>query len=82
VLANGWGAPPGRSPSSILPPAIARRVVDLVGPASKTKTPSAEILFTSGRRPQQARQATLRGFGLRPTSDQISSTGQRRGPSR
>ena len=47
-------------------PAIARRVVELMGPpagAANTSTP-AEITFTSGKAPSEALKATLARFGL------------------
>ena len=49
-------------------PAIARRVVELIGAsdaAATTSTPaSAEIVFTSGKPPSEALKATLARFGL------------------
>jgi glutamate racemase len=49
-------------------PAIARRVVELIGPpaaAAGTSTPaSAEITFTSGKAPSEVLKATLARFGL------------------
>jgi glutamate racemase len=50
-------------------PAIARRVVDLIGPASDGRSaPSARTVFTSGRRPPPALATALAGFGLRGTA--------------
>jgi glutamate racemase len=47
-------------------PAIARRVVDLLGPAAAAPAhPGGEIAFTSGRPPPAALSAALAGFGLR-----------------
>jgi glutamate racemase len=48
-------------------PAIARRVVELIGPTAETTsaTPTpAEIAFTSGKPPSEALKATLTRFGL------------------
>jgi glutamate racemase len=46
-------------------PAIARRVLDLLGPAGPGLRPSpAWAVFTSGRRPAPALAAALAGFGL------------------
>jgi len=45
-------------------PAIARRVVDLMGPADAGKPGSAATVFTSGRQPSPALTAALRRFGL------------------
>jgi glutamate racemase len=49
-------------------PAIARRVVELIGPPAPSETPSAiasaEIMFTSGRPPSEALKVTLARFGL------------------
>jgi glutamate racemase len=49
-------------------PAIARRVVELIGPPAAAATPpetaSAEITFTSGKPPSEALKATLARFGL------------------
>jgi glutamate racemase len=42
-------------------PAIARRVVDLLGPATTTQTRTARAIFTSGRAPE----AALARFGIR-----------------
>jgi glutamate racemase len=49
-------------------PAIARRVVDLIGPAvGDTATPLiAELVFTSGRPPSPALAAALPAFGFQP----------------
>jgi glutamate racemase len=46
-------------------PAIARRVADLVGPATAALAPEApRVAFTSGRPPSAALSAALSGFGL------------------
>jgi glutamate racemase len=49
-------------------PAIARRVLELIGPpaaaAGTSTTMSAEITFTSGKPPSEALKATLARFGL------------------
>jgi glutamate racemase len=49
-------------------PAIARRVVELIGPPSASAIPStpasAEITFTSGKPPSEALKATLARFGF------------------
>ena len=45
-------------------PAIARRVVDLLGPASPQQGQDATITFTSGRRPSPALAKALTGFGF------------------
>jgi glutamate racemase len=46
-------------------PAIARRVVELLGPAKAGKTaPAAKLLFTSNRVPSPALAASLKRFGL------------------
>ena len=46
-------------------PAIARRVVDLSGPAGNTKAPSSvQLIFTSGRRPGDALAAALARLGI------------------
>jgi glutamate racemase len=46
-------------------PAIARRVVDLLGhPADGPRAPAARIVFTSGRAPSPALSAALGRFGL------------------
>ena len=50
-------------------PAIARRVVDLLGPARRSEPHPAQALFTSGRPPPPALEATLRELGLRPSRD-------------
>lgn len=48
-------------------PAIARRVVELVGPATNGPAPAqARALFTSGRKPSPDLAAALAGFGLEP----------------
>ena len=43
-------------------PAIARRVVDLLGPATAADTGTAQAIFTSGRAPR----GVLERFGMRP----------------
>ena len=49
-------------------PAIARRVVDLAGPATgHTADAPAQILFTSGRAPPPKLVTTLERFGIAPT---------------
>jgi glutamate racemase len=45
-------------------PAIARRVVELIGPPAASAATSAEIAFTSGKPPSEALKATLARFGL------------------
>ena len=46
-------------------PAIARRLLDLVGPpASQAASPRARLLFASGRTPSPALAAALAGFGI------------------
>jgi glutamate racemase len=46
-------------------PAIARRVMDLLGPsAGGTRAPPARLVFTSGRAPSPALSAALGRFGL------------------
>ena len=45
-------------------PAIARRVVDLLGPATKDATVRARILFTSGAAPSPTLATALAGFGF------------------
>ena len=48
-------------------PAIARRVVDLVGPKTDALAPAtARAFFTSGRKPSDELTAALRDFGLEP----------------
>jgi len=49
-------------------PAIARRVVELIGPPAASATTSAEITFTSGKPPAEELKATLGGFGLTSAS--------------
>ena len=45
-------------------PAIARRVVDLLGPAVPASTgPGAQFVFTSGQRPAPALEAVFSRFG-------------------
>jgi len=45
-------------------PAIARRVVDLVGPAKRRDRVPAQAIFTSGRSPSPALRKTLESLGL------------------
>jgi len=45
-------------------PAIARRVVELIGPPAASTTADAEIAFTSGKPPSEELKATLARFGL------------------
>jgi glutamate racemase len=45
-------------------PAIARRVVELIGPPAASAVAAAEIAFTSGEPPSEALAATLTRFGL------------------
>jgi len=53
-------------------PAIARRVVDLLGPASPSAAPgTARAIFTSGRPPQ----AVLRRFDIRSGERASTSSG-------
>jgi glutamate racemase len=53
-------------------PAIARRVVDLLGPApSPTRTGTARAIFTSGRAPA----AVLARFGIRATEPAPTDSG-------
>jgi glutamate racemase len=48
-------------------PAIARRVVELVGPATGAQAPAqARAVFTSGRKPSSELAAALADFGLEP----------------
>src|SRR4029453_7357188 len=48
-------------------PAIARRVVELVGPASGGPAPAqARAMFTSGRKPSPDLAVALANFGLEP----------------
>jgi glutamate racemase len=49
-------------------PAIARRVVELIGPPTTPAAASAEIAFTSGKPPPEALAATLTRFGLASTT--------------
>lgn len=44
-------------------PAIARRVVDLLGPPSGGPGPGTRLIFTSGRAPSAALKAALAGYG-------------------
>jgi len=50
-------------------PAIARRVVDLIGPPGSGDPLPAVLAFTSGRRPSPALAAALGGFGFREKID-------------
>jgi len=45
-------------------PAIARRVVELIGPAGSSRPLPAPIVFTSGRPPSAELAAALAGFGI------------------
>jgi glutamate racemase len=45
-------------------PAIARRVVELIGPPAASAATSAEIVFTSTESPSEPLKATLARFGL------------------
>jgi glutamate racemase len=55
-------------------PAIARRVVDLLGPAADRRSPApARIVFTSGRPPSVPLTRGLATFGLDLTSPAISA---------
>jgi glutamate racemase len=58
-------------------PAIARRVVDLVGPAQPGESMPAQIVLTSGRSLSPALEATFRNFGLGKIilSEQLSPVG-------
>lgn len=47
-------------------PAIARRVIELLGPPAGGTAPPARIAFTSGTRPAPALAAALARFGLTP----------------
>jgi glutamate racemase len=50
-------------------PAIARRVVDLIGPSAGAQpVETARIVFTSGRSPSPVLTTTLVGFRLRPVA--------------
>ena len=50
-------------------PAIARRVVELVGPATGAPAPAqARAIFTSGRKPSADLAAALADFGLEPAN--------------
>jgi len=49
-------------------PAIARRVVELIGSPTTPAVAPAEIAFTSGRPPSEALAATLTRFGLASTT--------------
>src|SRR5262249_31485317 len=55
-------------------PAIARRVVDLIGPAAPGGPPApARAFFRPGRRLPPALRATLAGFGLRELAPRFDS---------
>jgi glutamate racemase len=45
-------------------PAIARRVIELIGPATRRAAPAACAVFTSGRAPSASLAAALADFGL------------------
>jgi glutamate racemase len=48
-------------------PAIARRVIELLGPKSgDAENPSAQMVFSSGRSPSMALAGALARFGIRP----------------
>jgi glutamate racemase len=49
-------------------PAIARRVRELLGPATTARPGPARVIFTSGRRPPPALATALAGFGLSATA--------------
>jgi glutamate racemase len=53
-------------------PAIARRVVDLIGPGERGEPSPSRLVFTSGRAPPPALARALAGYGLR---DPAVSTG-------
>jgi len=56
-------------------PAIARRVVELVGPAEPEHEPvPAEAFFTSGRVPSDMLMTALNGFALTPSSHALQPT--------
>ena len=57
-------------------PAIARRVVDLLGPPRRSEPHTAQALFTSGRPLPPALEATLRRLGLRPSRDRQATFDQ------
>jgi len=55
-------------------PAIARRVVDLIGPATGPKREGAALaVFTSGRSPSRALGTALTGFGLSVHAEDATS---------
>lgn len=55
-------------------PAIARRVTDLLGPATPGRPEPARLHFTSGKPPSAALQAALKGFGMTaPNTAQTAS---------
>jgi glutamate racemase len=45
-------------------PAIARRVVDLLGPPGSATAAATRLVFTSGRAPAAALRAALADFGI------------------
>jgi len=47
-------------------PAIARRVLELIGPPAHDRAPGAQFLFTSGQPPSAALAAALARFGIGP----------------
>jgi glutamate racemase len=47
-------------------PAIARRVVDLLGPPARTEAPPAQFSFSSGNKPSPTLAAALARFGIAP----------------
>ncbi len=49
-------------------PAIARRLVELIGPAGDGAAPGSRIFFTSGRTPPSTLTRVLAGYGLSPQS--------------
>ena len=49
-------------------PAIARRVVDLLGPPGGGQSTATRFVFTSGRAPSPALRAALAGFGIAETA--------------
>jgi glutamate racemase len=59
-------------------PAIARRVVELLGPAVPGRAPAAPLLrFTSGRSPSPTLEAALARFGLAPEPSAAGANVQR-----
>lgn len=45
-------------------PAIARRMVDLLGPRAGARTAATRFIYTSGREPSPSLKAALAGFGI------------------